>query len=150
MKKKIVWLVVSCLIVVALLLVSCAPAVTEQEHTAAVQHNERGIALALVGLYEQAVTEFNKAIELDLEYAEAYNNRGNAYWNKGNFDRAIADYDKAIELDPEYAEAYSNRGFVCYLKGELTKAISDLEKCLELSDDPRVIAKAQQLLDQLR
>ena len=150
MNKKTIWLAVSCLIVVALLLASCAPAVTEQEHAAAVQHNERGIALALAGLYEQAVTEFNKAVELDPEYAMAYNNRGDAYWNKGNFDRAIADYDKAIELDPGLAEAYGNRGFVYYLEGELTKAISDLEKCLELSDDPGVVAKAQQLLDQLR
>ena len=149
MKRKIVWLLLSCLLVAALLLASCGPAVTEEEVTA-VKYDERGIALALAGLYEQAVTEFNKAIELDPEYAMAYNNRGNAYWNRGNFDRAIADYDKAIELDPEYAEAYGNRGFVYYLKGELTKAISDLEKCLELSDDPGVVAKAQQLLDQLR
>ena len=142
-------LVVSSLIMAALVLASCATAVTEEER-AAVEHDERGIALALVGLYEQAVIEFNKAIELDPEYAIAYNNRGNAYWNESNFNRALADYDKAIELDPEYAEAYGNRGFVYYLKGELTKAINDLEKCLELSDDPRVVAKAQQLLDQLR
>ena len=147
--KKIIWLVVSSLIMAALVLASCAPAVTEEE-MAAVEHNERGIALALAGLYEQAVTEFNKAIELDPEYAMAYNNRGNAYWNKGNFDGAIADYDKAIELDPECAEAYGNRGFVYYLEGELTKAISDLEKCIELSNDPGVVARAQQLLDQLR
>ena len=155
MKKNVVWLVLSSLMVAALVLASCAPAVTEEEEATlpagtAVEHDERGTVLALAGLYKQAITEFNKAVELDPEYAMVYNNRGNAYWNKGNFDRAIADYDKAIKLDPEYAEAYSNRGFVYYLKGELTKAISDLEKCLELSDDFRVVAKAQQLLDQLR
>ena len=155
MKKKIIWLAVTFSIVATLVVAACAAEVAEEEEAVpavgtAVEHDERGIVFALAGLYEQAITEFNKAIELDPEYAEAYNNRGNAYWNKGNFDRAIADYDKAIELDPEYAEAYSNRGFVYYLKGELTKAISDLEKCLELSDDPRVIAKAQQLLDQLK
>ena len=150
--KKIIWLVVSSLIMAALVLASCAPAEEEvvPATETAEQHNERGVVLSAVGLYEQAITEFNKAIELDPEYAMAYNNRGNAYWNKGNFDRAIADYDKAIELDPEYAEAYGNRGFVYYLEGELTKAISDLEKCLELSDDPGVVARAQQLLDQLR
>ena len=31
MKKKIIWLLVSCLVVAALLLASCAPAVTEEE-----------------------------------------------------------------------------------------------------------------------
>ena len=56
-----------------------------------------------------------KAIELKLDYTEAYYNRGNAYHRKGNFDRAIDEYTKAIELKLDYANAYNNRG-VAYLQ----------------------------------
>jgi len=86
----------------------------------------------------------------EAEDADAYNNRGFAYIQKGELDQAIADFDKAIELDPELAEAYNDRGYAYYLKGEVAKAVSDFEKCIELSNDPRLVAKAQQLLDKLR
>ncbi|MFC2016763.1 hypothetical protein ACFLUF_03510, partial [Chloroflexota bacterium] len=41
MKKKIVWLLVSCLMVAALVLGSCAPAVTEEEKEEAVTEEEK-------------------------------------------------------------------------------------------------------------
>jgi len=34
------------------------------------------------GLYDRAISDFNKAIEIDPKHAKAYNNRGNAYNNK--------------------------------------------------------------------
>jgi len=32
----------------------------------------------------------------------------------------------------------------------VTKAVSDFEKVIELSDDPAIVERAQQLLDELR
>ena len=61
-------------------------------------------------MYDQAIADYNMAIELKPDYAQAYVNRGNAYRDKGVIDRAIADYSKAIELKPDYAQAYYNRG----------------------------------------
>ena len=49
---------------------------------------------------------FNKAIELDPNYKEAWNNKGNALQNQGHYDQAIKCYNKAIELDPNYKEAW--------------------------------------------
>ena len=91
-----------------------------------------------------------KSQEVDPEDAGAYYNRGLAYGEKGDFDQAIADCDKAIELDPGYANAYLLRGAAYGEKGEVEKAISDLEKCIELSDDPQLVAVAQQFLEGLR
>ena len=34
------------------------------------------------GLYDSAISDFNKALEIKPGYADAYNNRGNAYYNK--------------------------------------------------------------------
>jgi tetratricopeptide (TPR) repeat protein len=49
--------------------------------------------------YDQAITDLNKAIELNPKYAAAYNDRALAYTNKGDFQRAVADVNKAVELD---------------------------------------------------
>jgi tetratricopeptide (TPR) repeat protein len=58
-----------------------------------------------------AITEFNKAIELNPEYAEAYYFRGKAKCDINHYRDAISDYSKAIELDPHYAAAYYERGY---------------------------------------
>lgn len=77
----------------------------------ALQHNELGVQLLEEGRYDEAIVEFNRAIELAPKLAMAYTNRGSAYINKGELDKAIADCDKAIDLDPKLAEAYSNRAY---------------------------------------
>ena len=116
----------------------------------AAAYYNRGLAYGNLGQLERAIEDYDEAIRLDPQFALAYNNRGVAYIQKGEVDQAIADFDKAIELAPEYAKAYGGRGLAYYLKGEVTEAISDLEKCIELSDDPALVAEAQQLLDELR
>ena len=101
----------------------------------AAQHNERGIALTEEGNYEQAISEFDKAIELDPDYAEAYSNRGIAYGSQGDFDSAMTDFNKAIELDPESAEAYSNRGIAYGGQGDFDSAMTDFNKAIELDPE---------------
>ena len=113
-------------------------------------HADQGYKLLNYGRYDEAIKEYTEAIELAPNFTEAYNTRGIAYVQQGELDQAIADFDKAIELDPELAKAYNNRGYAYYLKGEVAKAVSDFEKCIELSNDPRLVAKAQQVLDELR
>ncbi len=113
-------------------------------------HLDQGNRFTDQGHYDEAIEAYSKSIDLAHEDADAYNNRGIAYSQKGELDQAIADFDKAIELAPELAKAYNNRGYAYYLKGEVTKAVSDFEKCLELSNDPRLVARAQRLLDEIR
>lgn len=85
------------------------------------------------GLYDRAISDFNKAIEIDPKHAMAYNNRGNAYNAKGLYDLAISDFDKALEINPRYATAYNNRGYAYNAKGLYDLAISDFNKALEIN-----------------
>ncbi|HUL28922.1 MAG TPA: tetratricopeptide repeat protein, partial [Thermodesulfobacteriota bacterium] len=58
--------------------------------------------------YDQAISDFNKALEIDPMYQKAYNNRGTTYRLMGQYDRAIFDFNKALEINPLNPEAYNN------------------------------------------
>ena len=93
----------------------------------------RGVANGRNGNLEQAIKDFNKAIKINSEFAEAYYYRGIAHSDKKNFDKAIEDLNKAITLNPDYAEAYYYRGITYRHQTKLDKAIEDFNKAIELN-----------------
>jgi tetratricopeptide (TPR) repeat protein len=48
--------------------------------------------------YDKAISDFNKAIEINPRFAEAYRNRGLAYFYKRNYEKAWDDVHKAQNL----------------------------------------------------
>jgi len=82
--------------------------------------------------YDNAITQFNEAISLNQDYAEAYAWRGSAYYYKKQYDDAIKDYTEAISFDPNYALAYAHRGDAYVFKGQLDDAIRDLTEAVRI------------------
>ncbi len=83
-------------------------------------------------IYQKALSDFNKAIQLEPEFAVAYYNRAYVKCQLRDFNGAVKDYDNAIKSDPSFAEAYYNRGlFLLYMKEKLG-ACHDFSKAGEL------------------
>jgi len=88
---------------------------------------------------ENAIDLFEKALELDPNYALAYAGLGDAYAQRyGRFsfaaswlDSALAMSNKAIALDPNSAEAYKALGTVYAYKGWLNKALEVFLQAVE-------------------
>ena len=93
----------------------------------------RGSEYSDGGNHDAAIHEFDKAIKLSPNNANAYCERGKAYLEKNDDDNAIKDYDKAIELDPKCVCAYVQRGFAYDLKGDYDTAILNFDKAIELA-----------------
>ena len=54
---------------------------------------------------DEAIKAYDKAIEINPKYSEAWNNKGNALYNQTKFDEAIKAYNKAIEINLSNATA---------------------------------------------
>ncbi len=82
--------------------------------------------------FEQAMKDYNKAIEIAPKYAPAYLNRGNAYSMTNQYDKAMADFDRSISLDPGNYKAYSNKGNAYWMQQRLPEALQAYNKALEI------------------
>ncbi|NMG22767.1 tetratricopeptide repeat protein, partial [Brasilonema bromeliae] len=81
---------------------------------------------------DQAIAAYNKAIQLDPNYAKAYYNLGIALSDQKKLDQAIATYNKAIQLAPNYANAYNNLGLALSEQKKLDQAIAAYNKAIQL------------------
>ena len=95
----------------------------------------RGNASSDLGLYDLAIANYDKAIQLKPDYTDAYYNRGVAKGNLGQYFAAISDFDKAIQLKPDDALAYCNRGLAKVMLNQHFAAISDYDKAIQLEPD---------------
>ena len=101
----------------------------------ATYRHHRGTSYYAKGEYDAAIADFNKAIEINDKYTNAYLNRGLSYDSKGDWDAAIADYTRVIELDDKNAQAYGYRGNAYNNKLDYDRAIQELDKSIELNPE---------------
>ncbi|MGD9146785.1 MAG: tetratricopeptide repeat protein [Anaerolineae bacterium] len=94
-------------------------------------HFKRGNELSLSGEFEEAVAEYEQALEDEPENVDVLSNLGVAYYNLGQLDKAIEQYSKAIEIAPKDADIRSNLA-AAYVQQYQTSGVSDqLESALE-------------------
>ena len=125
----------------ALVLASCG-GLSEAE-----EHYNTGVGLQEQGLFEEAIADYDEAIRLTPEDADAYNNRGNAHDELGQYERAIEDYDEAIRLIPQDARGYVGRALAYTLLGDDVAAQLDVERAVELGVDPALL---KEIIDRLK
>jgi tetratricopeptide (TPR) repeat protein len=97
--------------------------------------NSRGMAWARADNLEKAREDYEKAIEVNPDYANAYNNRGNIKSKQKDYAGAMADYDRAIGLNGLFVEAHFNRGIAREDLGDLTGAIEDFSRAIDLDSN---------------
>lgn len=92
----------------------------------------RGFALLKVKKYDQAVSDYNNAIELTSKSAKLYSSRAVAFSKLKEWDHALEDAETAIKLDPSNAGLYKLRGLCYEQAGEAAKAASDMDTAAKM------------------
>lgn len=77
---------------------------------------------------------YEKAIELDPAYKEAYYYAATIYGDLENYPKSISYLEKVIELDPEDYVAYNDLGSIYESQKDYKKAKSYLEKSISIND----------------
>lgn len=106
----------------------------------------RGIEYANKKQFDNAVSDFTKAISLDPTYGEAYVQRALAYRNKDDYIAAARDLNKAAEVDPRLSTRvqtalrnpafqsryHYERGLALYRKARYKEALDEFDSAAKL------------------
>jgi tetratricopeptide (TPR) repeat protein len=84
------------------------------------------------GDFQEALTDYTKAMDLDPKYTDACYGRGLAKSSLQDYQGAVADFTKAIDLNPDHSDAFYSRGNAYLGLGQKSKAHDDFMKTIDL------------------
>ncbi len=105
-----------------------------------IAHEELGNALPQRKRADEAIAQYQMALQIKPDDVLAHNNLGYALLQKGDVDEAIAHCQRALQLKPDFAEAYNNLGNAMLQKGQVDEAIIHCQRALQIKPD---LAEAQ-------
>ena len=91
-----------------------------------------GVTYEISGQLDQAMKQYQTAIDLDPYYVQARNNLGVSYVKQGSLDQAIEQYEIAIRVDPSFAQAHNNLGEAYLKKGLREQAVEHFRIAVNL------------------
>lgn len=96
----------------------------------------RGIVYMRMGALDRAISDYDAALQLKPDLAEAYVNKGIALLHQGDDKGAVAALDRALTLEPSRPEiAYYTRGIAHELLGDVRAAYQDYSRAAELKPE---------------
>jgi len=98
-----------------------------------IAYNNLGVALLDMGRRDEAVADFERAVEIRHDHVEAHYNLGNALLQMGRVDDAIAHFQKALEFDPGFEKAHNNLGNALLQEGRVDEAVAHFNRALEIN-----------------
>ncbi|POY37084.1 hypothetical protein C3K47_08485 [Solitalea longa] len=82
-----------------------------------------------------AIANYNKALDLDKNYLRAYVSQSLIYRGAQSYESSLAPLEKAISIDPNYGPAYRELAVLYYSSGQYAKAVDIYKnKYLALTD----------------
>jgi superkiller protein 3 len=115
---------------------------SEERKALALSNNAYPEALAGLGAIalrrgnsDEAVQQFNTALQQNPNLAEAYNGLGRVSATAGNWAVAAAHFRRAVEADPQSAEAHTRLGEALLEQRDANGAIGEYEQAIRLKQD---------------
>jgi len=91
-----------------------------------------GTQLTRLELYDEAITAFNKTLELDPEHNNAHYNLGTCYERTGKNDKALESFYSEKKLDPKDVDVDYRIGRLLLRMGQYQKALDALNQHITL------------------
>ena len=94
----------------------------------------RAISKSSIGLMDDAMSDLDRAHELDSEDERIWQEKGKILAQSGRLEEAITAYNAAISVNPEYALYYYERSVIYQDMGLIDESRKDLERGNELKN----------------
>ncbi len=107
----------------------------KNKRSAAERLYSQGVAQLSRDDYARAVPYFEKAVEADPNYAEAWYQAGYSYGRLGKHAEALKASRQAAKLRPEWSAAFVNIGASSYALGQYKEAVDAYRQAIRLDDD---------------
>jgi len=98
-------------------------------------HYNYGYMLSTQARFADAVMHFDKALQINPLYHDAYNNKGLSLLELGEIDKAIECFNEVLKLKPDFHRAHNNLGLAFYRLGKTNLAIEEWLESVRLSPD---------------
>ena len=98
-------------------------------------HDYLGLQYLRQGKMDEAIAQFQEAVEIKPGFVDGRDNLGIALMQKGNVDEAIVQFRKVLEIKPGYADACNSLGIALRRKGRVGEAITYYEMALRTNPD---------------
>lgn len=95
----------------------------------------RALALSLIGRYDEAIADYDQALEIQPNHAVTLNNRSWALFKMGRHEEALPDVEKSIRLDSSSPHSFDTRAHLRQARGEADGAYQDYRKAIDLGGD---------------
>ena len=96
-------------------------------------HGQLGLALFAERRLDQAVTQYQKCLEINPNDDAAHSNLGLALREQGHVAEAIDHYRKALEINPDLVTAHHNLGLALHSQGNFAEAIRHYRRAIEIN-----------------
>ena len=95
-------------------------------------HYNFGIILQRAGKIEEALSQYERAVSLRHDYAEAHNNLGIVLAEAGKTNDAIEHFEEAVRLKPDHVPAQNNLAVMLWCAGRTQDAIARWQQSLRV------------------
>ena len=92
----------------------------------------RALALSLVGRYDEAIADYDQALDIHPDHAVTLNNRAWALFKMGRINEAVPDVEKSIRRDATSPHAFDTRAHLRQALGDPESAYRDYRKAMDL------------------
>lgn len=99
------------------------------------EHAQLGDQYYDLGLYDEALDEYKKALKLRPNFVDIITKAGITLREKGQFDEAIRVFMRAKEVNPRYIAALIHLGITYYMKGFIDLAVDEWDRAIKI--DPK-------------
>ena len=95
-------------------------------------HNNLGNLLCKNGKVDEAIIQYQAALQIIPDFAQAHDNLGNALLQERRWDEARVQYQTALRIRPGNALAYNNLGNLLLQEGKMNEAIVQYQTALQI------------------